>query len=84
MAIDRTELKILVNTGTERVSKVLFLYSQHFHFFPLYLRCIIPLFVIGEKICENNSAGKKSRKLPSVFNSVFQRSCQFNVYDIAG
>jgi len=74
-------LKILVNTGTEKVSKVLFLYP-HFHFFSLYT--YVALLVVGEKICENYSAGKRSRKLPFVFDSVFQRSCQFSVHDIIG
>lgn len=35
-------------------------------------------------MCENYTASEKSRKLSLVFNSVFQRSCQFDVYDIVG
>lgn len=85
MAIDRTELKILVNTGTETVSKVVFVYLQHFSFFPFSLTLHYSIiFVVGEKICENYSAGKKSRELPFVFDSVFQRSCQFSVHDNVG
>jgi len=83
MAIDRTELKILVNTGTEIVSESVFLHSTCVFVsrLPLKLRYF---YVVGEKVCKNYSASKKSWKLSFVFDSVFQRSCQFNIHNIAG
>lgn len=68
MAIDRTELKILVNTGTEKVRKLVFMSA--FLCFPVYLRRTIRI-IVGEKIRENYSASKKSWKLSLVFDSVF-------------
>lgn len=82
MAMDRTELKILCNTGTEKVNKSGF-YSCIFITFFMYLHSLYS-YLAGKTIRENYSASKKSWKLSLVLNSVLQCSCQFNVHNIAG